>query len=255
MSDELAFEVLLIAFTMAMIIVASYLAAIHARRVGIQPLRDPAEFRRPFFWGFGSSGGVAIAVLYRESVDPKKSDFDWNSYCICEPASWIAHASILLVAIICATALALGWYFTRTDHVPKADAALPRWGVGGYVAFLETWSFAIVVLVGVLEAAWVHDLAAAPSRTNITVAFLGTGALTGACVLVGRFVRCALSLRKSLEELMKTVPTREKWPADPTDGILGQRWWQLPALFVVAGGLAYELLDSAGVARLLHGAP
>jgi hypothetical protein len=254
-ADELPLEIGLIAFTIAMIIGANYLAAMHARRVGFRPLREHAEFLRPFLYGVGVTGGVAACVLYKESVDPKKSSFDWNSYCISEASSWMAHGAILGISLVCATSLGLGWYFTRADHVPEANPALPRWGVGRYASFLETWSFAIVVIVGVLEAAWIHDLAAAPSRTNVTMTFLGTGALACALVLVGRFVRCAILLRHSLEEIMKALPEREKWPADPTDGILGRRWWQLPALFVVAGGLAYKLLDSAGVARLLHGRP
>ena len=253
--DALGVEIALMAFSMAMMIGANYLAGMHAASAGIRPLREAAEFRTPFLWGVVINSGVALAVLYRESVDPRKSSYGWDSYCVCEPASWLAHGSILGVSLVCATSLGLGWYFSRADHVPKANPAVPRWGVGGYVTFLETWSFAIVTLVGVLEAVWIHSLAAAPSRTNVTMAFLGAGALVGAGVLVGRFVHCALLLRSALEEQMRAAPERDKWPTDPTDGILGQHWWQLPALFVVAGGLAYQLLDSAGVARLLHGAP
>jgi hypothetical protein len=97
---------------------------------------------------------------------------------------------------------------------------------------------------------WIHTLALDSSRTNRALSFMGFGALGASAALVVRILRTAMRLRQKCEELSLGI---EKPPADPTRGLLGDNWWQVPSLFAAAWVLAWALLDLVGAGRLFLG--
>ena len=245
----------LLVLTIAILIGVTYGAGLQATRAGI-PSPTPGDLRRPFYAGAGATFLVAAGVTLCESIDANKTGFDWSSYCTSVLPFWLGHSVLGAMSVVTAAPFAAGWYLSGARHRPAPVPSQPRWGVGKYVDLLETWSFITVVLVGVIAAVWLHTLVAAPSRTNRTIALEGTGALIGAGWLVARFVGNARHLQRTCESLIAQADMkRGDLPADPTEGMLGKKWWQLPTLFVVAGGLAYKLVESAGVSSLVNGSP
>jgi len=42
----------------------------------------------------------------------------------------------------------------------------------------------------------------------------------------------------------------------PTEEMFGRRWWQLPGVFAIAGGIAYKMIELAAVSSLVsNGGP
>ncbi|HMJ57015.1 MAG TPA: hypothetical protein VK540_33330 [Polyangiaceae bacterium] len=245
----------LLFLTVAAPLAILYAVGRHASRIGIDAVAKDEEGQqvyRPYLLIAGASALVAGIVLGWESLDPQKSSFDWNSYCVSRASFWPSHAAVVGVALVTSAPLATGWYLTAKAYVPDPQPNEPRWGarVGKYVSFLETWMFLTVVSVGFVSAIWLHDLAAVPSRTNVISAFLGVGALGVAVLVLRRMMACAQHLREKCDDAMRADPARDKWPPDPTGHILAERWWQLPAAFLAAAAIAYTAVQTAGVSRL-----
>ena len=228
----------------------TYAFEAHARHVKIRHCTSLSELRKPFAWAFLATFTVASVVVLIESLDIRKSDFDWCSYCMSHTAFWLAHSPILPMSVFVSIQLSAGFFAVRREHLPIPNPRLPSWGLRPYVTFLETWSLLIVVSVGAIAAFWLHELAAQPSRTNITLSFMGWGALAAVAVLLLNIVRTALVLRAKCESL--AAPLRNP-PEDPTQALLGKSWWQLPSVFAAAVGIAWWLLDTFGATRIYGG--
>jgi hypothetical protein len=222
----------------------------HAALVGVRPPERVRDVGRPLAVIAVLTFLLAALVTYVESMDPQKTDFDWRSYCILPKSFWWAHALLLPLSVQLAAPLAIGWYITRSDHVPWPDPAKYRWGVHRYVTFTEIWSFATIALTGSLTAVWIRELAAAPSRTAKYVAWLGIGTVLVTSLLVVRMVRNGHLLRERYESKMEDRADRDTFPPDPTAAFLGDKWWKAPAALVVAIGLAHQVLTWAGFEAL-----
>lgn len=237
-----------VAVTFALGILVLYLFGYHAKRVGIPSARSVKALRAPLLWMGGSTTLVAVVVTLIESLDEQKTSFDWASFCLSQPAFYVHHAIQLPLAFLTAVQLSAGWYAMGVDRRGTLDPTKPRWGVGPYVNFLETWCVLIVVLTAVTTALWAHQLVASPTRTNLLTGMLGFGALGSIVALIIRINRTALELRERCEELKMT---EEKAPDDPTGDLVGKSWWQMPSVFAVSSGFAWWILESTGVSELL----
>ena len=89
--------------------------------------------------------------------------------------------------------------------------------------------------MGGVAALWLHGLAEDPSRTNVVVSFMGWGALASTVAVLGRIMNTARKLRDRREALAFSLTHP---PGDPTEGLLGKAWWQVPSVFAFAGGVA-----------------
>src|SRR5205085_2283616 len=97
-----------------------------------------------------------------------------------------------------------------------------------------------------------HTLVGAASRTNVIIALTGLGALIGAGLLVERFVRNARELQAECELIIaRDGEAGRKYEKAPTEEMFGRRWWQVPGVFVIAGGIAYKMIELAGVSSLV----
>ena len=225
----------------------------HARRAQIHAPQRSRELAVPFVLIGLVTLAVAAWVTYVESVGANKTDFDAVSYCFSRGAFWLSHVTLLPVAFAVAAPLALGWYTSRSDHLPQPDPTQFRWGVRSYVSFLETWSFLGVALTGVTAAAWMHTIADAPSLTNRTVAFLGTGAVLAVAVVVARLLWCGILLHRRYLTIAEASENHRDLPPDPLDGFVGDRWWIAPAALVAAFALAYKAFELAGALSFFGG--
>jgi hypothetical protein len=226
----------------------------HAHWVGIPPVDEARKIGVPLAVVTAITFGVSAAVTAWESLDPHKGDFDGNSYCMVASSFWLGHASVPLLSLVVGAQLATGWYATRSEHVPAIDATKVRWGVGTYVFFLEVWSFAAIVISAGTAAFWIHALAGSPLASARTEGMLGFGALGVVLLLLGRLVRNGYALRAHCEAYRHDHPKKENLPADPTASFIGETW-KLPAAFAAAFGIAYKLLELAGVGRLVNPSP
>ena len=226
----------------------------HANSVGIQPVDEARKIALPLTVITMITFGVSAAVTAWESLDPQKIDFDGNSYCMVASSFWLGHASVPLLSFVVGAQLATGWYATRGEHVPAVDATKIRWGVGPYVFFLEVWSFAAIVISGGTAAFWIRALAGSPLASARTEGMLGFGALGVVLVLLGRLVRNGYKLRSQCESYRHDHREMEHLPEDPTATFIGETW-KLPAAFAAAFGIAYKLLELAGVGRLVNPSP
>jgi hypothetical protein len=220
-----------------------------ARSVGIERCKTFVELRRPLLRTGFATLLVAAIVTFVESLESNKTSFDWSSYCRSGSAFAVNHASLLPVSVMVAVQLSAGFFAMKPRRL-VLDPELPAWGVRPYVTFLETWCLFIVVTVGAVSALWLHTLAQDPSHTNVLLSFMGWGALGAVAALLVRIVRTAMSLRAECERL---AFARDKSPDDPTEGLLGKSWWQVPSVFALAGGLAWWLLEQVGAEKLYSG--
>lgn len=248
-TKTLSTQLLLLAVTIAVCIGAAAVASRHAQSAGFRPIERARDLLVPLFWCTLTIFAVAAWVIYEESFDPKKTSFDSVSACLAPVPFWISHSCLLPLAIAAAVPGAVGWYFTRSDHVPQPDPARYGWGVTKYVRFIETWSFITVCSVGFVGGIWIHTLS--PTRTDYISLFVGFGALAVSIALIARFVMSAVSLRNACERILEASSDPSNLPPDPVDGMIGKNSWQLPALFSAAFGVAYKLLEVSGLGAVL----
>jgi len=228
----------------------------HANSVGIGRCLDFKDIRRPFWLTASATFLVAATVTIIESLQINKTSFDWSSYCLSHVAFVVNHAVLLPVTFTVAVQLSAGFFAMGAPHPLEPDPKLPAWGMRRYVVFLETWCLLIVVIVGAVAALWLRTLANDRSPTNIVVSFMGWGALAATATLIWRIVRTAIALRDKCELLALALPLGiDKAPADPTEGLLGKNWWQMPSVLVAASGIAWWLLGLVDAGRLYTGGP
>jgi hypothetical protein len=222
----------------------------HAHAAGIRPTSRTREISAPFIAIAAITLIVAAGVTAWESLVTDKVDFDGNSYCLNVWSFWTAHLSLLGLSLAVAAPLATGWYVGRSDHIPQLQAAKYRWGVGGYVSLLETWSFIGTLLTGMIAAYWIRQLADAPTSSAKIQVFLGFGALGTTCLILGRFVANAFKIRRAYKAELESRANWKDLPPDPTAGFLGEPW-KVPAAFAAAFAITFKLLEGANVGRLI----
>lgn len=251
------------AVTMLLGFGAVVLAGAHARRLGIPRLSGFAPARRPFWVSAALTFGVGAFVTCWESFDSNKDGFDWASYCLAGPlklgtfqsyrlagaAFWLAHAPLAALSALMGIQTVIGWHITRPRFMPLPDRHKYDWGIKRYTAFLELWSFVIVVMSAVITALWVRGLVA--SHTNVQMFFMGFGSLPPAVWLTARMVRNAHLLSARCQRLHFTVRKPNDLPAVPSGGLLSDGFWQLPTLFASATAIASALIQWGGVGKLL----
>jgi hypothetical protein len=248
-------QVVLLALTLVVILGVARAAGKQLREA--VPGADHADLRLPFARGVAVNlvGGVLVTIV--ESVDAHKTGFDWSSYCVSLPSFWIGHFWLVGMSLVSAVPFAIGWHGSHQCLRPMPNPEAYQWGVGKYVTLLETWTFLTVVIVAGVAALWLHTLVGAASRTNLIIALTGLGALIGAGLLVERFVRNARELQAECERIIaRDGEAGRKYEKAPTEEMFGRRWWQLPSVFVIAGGIAYKMIELAGVSSLVsNGGP
>jgi hypothetical protein len=118
-------------------------ASRHARFGGIPRLHTYRSVRLPIGASAAAISAVAAYLTYRESLDPQKTGYDWESYCLSGVLQignwsstwapgwsfWLAHASLGVLSLLVALQIGVGWHLTSPLFVPEPDPWKPGWGL------------------------------------------------------------------------------------------------------------------------------
>ena len=234
--------------------VVTWLIMTHAKHAGIQRALVLVRDGRTYGLIAGTVLVVAAGVVAAESLDPAKSSFDSNSYCVAPAPFLMTHWGIVSLSLAAAMPLTALWRFSAKEHVPTPVEQF-GWGVSMYVVYLETQIFLCVAGTGIIAAAWLSTIANDPIRTSHTLSFLGAGAVLIVALIVYRLLWCGFELRRRYMDIVKLSSKWRDLPPDPTENLLGVHWWTVPAALAASFAVAYKALDFAGAIDFWKGVP
>jgi hypothetical protein len=154
------------------------------------------------------------------------------------------------------------WCYLRKKLIPEISPVWlrrpdPKFAVGKYVLFLQTWtliifgSFSVTTIVTVR---WAASQQAQFENAYLFNTIVGVGL---ASLMVGKMIRNAIELRRRYQDSLLT--NFDSWsairdanvPTDPTRDFIGESWWKLPANFIGIISATWAVLQLMGVANMI----
>ena len=226
-------------------------------------------------WPAGPEGGrwrrvhacwvaiIFVPDLVREIITSvlavHKDWFGWTSFCVSHE-TWglmlVVYLGMDMVIAYPATILWCQGSATRRPKTLDPSHVDGRWGMEGYLLFVQTWAYLplfCVVLPTCVSLAMLRDV------PGVTTAYLVPALLLVANVAVvsGRMIWNAIQVRLLYRRSLKALGST--WaqirdadaPPDPTVPFLGDNWWKLPAILLGGASSLWLMVDALGIREMV----
>jgi hypothetical protein len=218
----------------------------------------PVSWHKLYWTAVGIIFGAHVAREIFTSIIQTKSKtwFAWSSFCISSEAWALMLVAAFGVAMVVAYPLTMLWHFGSDSMRPvtldptNKDG---RWGVGGYLLFLQTWATLSLVFSVLPVALWLRSVRN-DARISRTYLLTSTVLFVSGLVISGRMVRNAIAIRTTYQTQVSEMGAtwqqiqEKKLPPDPTINFLGEHWWKLPTVILGMFAFLWLILEQVGVA-------